>query len=325
MKDTIIIGDKTYSIIYYQYKYYLVNKDRINDISYDDCIVLNFSDEMPESYVLRANPKYVYLEETEDTSDEYFSSYENINSASDYLTLSDLKYKGYSNFKYKMVPTTEFTIGSFQIIKDETEEEKIFNEVKNLITDQINAYKVFVDGYNLKNNLEVSRKLFFILGKLQHYYSGASRRFPYISFNSFHDKTLEHLGNYIYYSYYSSSSYLKNCNSIITRLGARILCNWNLSYNEKIFVKELPYESLDYDIPLIMYEKDISGNELGYGYYSSLTIIPSEENKDITIKQHISNIEFLDEFTTPKNIYKMTYIPNVPSQYEHLFQKLENE
>jgi hypothetical protein len=74
-----------------------------------------------------------------------------------------------------------------------------------------------------------------------------------------------------------------------------------------------------------MYEKDISGNELGYGYYSSLTIIPSEENKDITIKQHISNIEFLDEFTTPKNIYKMTYIPNVPSQYEHLFQKLENE
>lgn len=327
MKDTINIGDKTYSIIYYQYKYYLVNKDRINDISYDDCIVLNFSDEIPESYVLRAKPKYVYLEETEDTSDEYFSSYEDINSNSDYLTLSDLKYNGYSGyFKYKMIPTTEFTGGSFQIIKDETEEEKIFNEVKNLITDQINSYKVFVDGYDLKNNLEVSRKLFFILGKIQNYYSGSSRIFPYISFNSFHDKTLEHLGNYIYYKSYSSYDYLKNCNSIITRLGARIICNWYLSYNEKIFVKELPGESLDYDIPLIMYEKDISNNESEYGYYSSLTIIPSEENKDITIKQNISNIEFLDEFTTPKNIYKMNRIPyNIPSQYEHLFQKLENE
>jgi hypothetical protein len=72
-----------------------------------------------------------------------------------------------------------------------------------------------------------------------------------------------------------------------------------------------------------MYEKDI--NSIEYGSYDRLTIVPSEENKDITIKGSISSIEFLDKFTTPKNIYKMTYIPSVPSQYEHLFQKLENE
>ena len=71
-----------------------------------------------------------------------------------------------------------------------------------------------------------------------------------------------------------------------------------------------------------MYEKDINNID---AYYNKLTIIPSEENKDITIGA-ISNIEFLDKFTTPKNIYKMRQIPyNVPSQYEHLFQRLENE
>lgn len=328
MKDTIIIEDKTYSIIYYQDKYYLVNKDRISDISYDDCIVLNFSDEIPESYVLRAKPKYVYLEETEETeytSDEYFSSYEDINSASDFISLSDLKYKGYSNFKYKMVPTTEFTIGSFQIIDDTNKNEEIFNEVKSLIIDQINSYKVFVEGYDLKNNLEISRKLFFILGRLQYvYYSRFYSIFPYISFNSFHDKTLEYLGNYNYYHRYSSNSYLKNCNSIITRLGARIICNWSLNYNEKIFVKELPGESLNYSTSLIVYERDINSTE--YGSYNRLIIVPSEENKDITMKSYIDTIEFLDEFTTPKNIYKMNRIPyNIPSQYEHLFQELENE
>lgn len=324
MRDTIIIGDKTYSIIYYQDKYYLVNKDKINDISSEDCILLNISDE-PENYVLRAKPKYIYLEETEDTSEGYLSSYDDINSTEYNLYLDDFTYNGYGN-KYKMIPTTEFTIGSNQLINDETENENIFNEVKSLIIDQINSYKVFVDGYDLKNNLEVSRKLFFILGKIQSYtYSMLRCYFPYISFNSFHDKTLEYIGSY-YYSNYSSNIYLKNCNSIITRLGARIICNWYLSYNEKVFVKEFPDENLYYSVPIIMYEKDISGNESEYNYsYNRLIIVPSEENKDITIKQNISNIEFLDEFTTPKNIYKMTYIPNVSSQYEHLFQKLENE
>lgn len=325
MKDTIIIEDKTYSIIYYQDKYYLVNKDKINDISSGDCILLNVSDEMPENYVLMAKPKYVCLEETEDTSDECFYSYNDINSASGILSLSDFTYRGYGN-KYKMILTTEFTKGSFQII--ENSNENIFNEIKSLINDQINSYKVFVDGYDLKNNLEISKKLFFILGKIQYVYSRSSRIFPYISFNSFHDKTLEYLGTTYYYHNYSSYSYLRNCNSIITRLGARILCNWGLNYNEKVFVKEFPNESINnYSIPIIMYEKDISNNESEYNYYyNKLIIIPSEENKDITIKHGISNIEFLDKFTTPKNIYKMGQIPySVPSQYEHLFQRLDNE
>ena len=116
IKDTII-GDKTYSIILYQDRYYLVNKDRINNISADDCILLNISDEMPENYMLRAKPKYVYFEETEDTSGEYFSSYYDINSDLLYNNpLSHFRYKGSEDFNYKMIPTTEFTIGSFQII-----------------------------------------------------------------------------------------------------------------------------------------------------------------------------------------------------------------
>ena len=321
IKDTII-GDKTYSIIYYQNRYYLVNKDRINNISYEDCIVLNISDEMPENYVLRAKPKYVYFEETKDTSGEYFSSDNDINSASSgYNPLSYLRYKGYGDFKYKMIPTTEFTIGSFQIIMNSNEKENIFNEVRSLRTDQIKSCKVFVDGYDLKNNLEISRKLFYILGKLQNEYSHYNE-FPYISYSSFHDKTLEHFGP----NDYSASSYLRNCNSIITSLGARLICNWYLSYNEKVFVKELPNEDLNFSYtPIIMYEKDINIKETS-NYYSDLTIIPSEENKDITIKGSISSIEFLDKFTTPKNIYKMKYsLPSVPSQYEHLFQRLENE
>lgn len=318
MKDTIIIGDKTYSIIYYQDEYYLVNKDKINDISSEDCILLNISDEMFESYVLRAKPKYVYLEETEDTSEGYLSSYNDIN-LQELIYLSDFTYNGYGN-KYKMIPTTEFTIGSNQIIYDETENEIIFNEVKKVITDIKNSYKVFLDGYDLKNNLEISRKLFCILGKIQSYtYSMLRCNFPYISYSSFHDKTLE-------YESGGSIPFIRNCNSIITRLGSRFICNWYLSYSERVFVKELPNENLS-SVPLIMYEKDISGNESEYNYYySRLLIVPSEENKDITMNNNISNIEFLDEFTTPKNIYKMRQIPyNIPSQYEHLFQKLENE
>jgi hypothetical protein len=325
--DTIIIEDTTYSIIYYQDKYYLVNKDKKNDISSGDCMLLNVSDEMPESYVLRAKPKYVYLEETEDTSDGCFYSYNDINSAPGIFSLSDFTYRSYGN-KYKMILTTEFTKGSFQIIENSNENENIFNEIKSLINDQINSYKVFVDGYDLKNNLEISKKLFFILGKIQYVYSRSSRIFPYISFNSFHDKTLEYLGTTYSYHNYSSYSYLRNCNSIITLLGTRILCNWGLSYNEKVFVKELPNENIyRSNTPIIMYEKDINNNESEYNYsYNKLIIIPSEENKDITIKHNISNIEFLDKFTTPKNIYKMNQIPyNVPSQYKDLFQKLENE
>lgn len=317
ISDTII-GDKTYSIIYYENRYYLVNKDRINDISGDDCILLNISDEMPENYVLRAKPKYVYFEETKDTSGEYFSSDRDIDSADVSNPFSYLRSKSYGYFNYKMIPTTEFTIGSFQIIMDSNENENILNEVTSLRTDQIYSCKVFVDGYDLKNNLEISRKLFYILGKLQNEYSYYND-FPYISYNSFHDKTLEHLAPWGYTSF----SYLRNCNSIITSLGARLICNWHLARNEKIFVKELPNEDLNFSYtPIIMYEKDINNID---AYYNKLTIIPSEENKDITIGA-ISNIEFLDKFTTPKNIYKMRQIPyNVPSQYEHLFQRLENE
>ena len=318
IKDTII-GDKIYSIIFYQDIYYLVNKDRIDDISADDCILLNISDEMPERYVLRAKPKYVYFEETEDTSGEYFSSYCYINSING-PSLSDFKNRGYGTFKYKMIPTTEFTIGSFQIIKGSNETKNIFNEVKSLITDQRNSYKVFVDGYDLKNNLEISRKLFFILACIQNMtYSMLGCNFPYISYSSFHDKTLESES-------YFSTSLIRNCNSIITRLGARRMCNWNLYSNEKFFVKELPNEDLNYSSEhIIMYEKDISNKET-YNYYNTLTIIPSEENKDIMTKCSIGNIKFLDKFTTPKNIYKMRQVPyNVPSQYEHLFQRLENE
>lgn len=319
IEDTII-GDKTYSIIFYQGIYYLVNKDRINDISAGDCILLNISDEMPERYVLRAKPKYVYFEKTEDTSGEYFSSFYDTNSDLIYEVnpLSYFRYKGSEYFKYKMIPTTEFTIGSSQIIMNSNE--NIFNEVNSLKTDQRNSYKVFVDGYDLKNNLEISRKLFYILGKLQNEYSRYNE-FPYISYSSFHDKTLEHLGP----NDYSASSYLRNCNSIITSLGARLICNWYLSYNQKVFVKELPNENLYSSYThIIMYEKDISNKETG-NCYSELTIIPSEENKDITIKCSFGNIKFLDKFTTPKNIYKMNSIPNVPSQYKHLFQRLENE
>lgn len=317
IKDTII-GDKTYSIIYYQNRYYLVNKDRINNNSADDCILLNISDEMPENYVLRAKSKYVYLEKTEDTSGEYFSSYDEINANLVSNPLSYLNYKGYGYFKYKMIPTTEFTIGSFQIIMNSNE--NIFNEVKSLITDQINSYKVFVDGYDLKNNLEISRKLFFILAVIQSMtYSILRYNFPYISYSSFHDKTLD-------LEYENHMSLIRNCNSIITPLGARLICNLRIYDNQKVFVKELPNENLHSDyIPIIMYEKDISSNESEY-YYNKLTIIPSEENKDITIKGSISSIEFLDKFTAPKNIYKMKYsLPSVPSQYEHLFQRLENE
>lgn len=333
MKDTIIIEDKTYSIIYYSNGYYLVNKDKINDISSEDCISLKIS-ETPENYILRAKPKYVYLEETEDTSEGYLSSYYDINLISGSSNLSYFTYNGYSDyFKYKMIPTTEFTAGSFQIIENavdyfdykykyKEEHEKVFNEVKSIITDQINSYKVFVDGYDLKNNLEISKKLFLILERIQDNTSySLSCAFPYISYNSFHDKTLEYFSDY-------SIPYLRNCNSIITPLGLRILCNWSLSYNEKLFVKELPNENIyRSNTPIIMYEKDINNNESEYNYsYNKLIIIPSEENKDITIKHNISNIEFLDKFTTPKNIYKMGQIPySVPSQYKDLFQKLENE
>lgn len=315
IKDTII-GDKTYSIIYYQDMYYLVNKDRINNISAYDCILLNISDEMSENYILRAKHKYVYFEETEDTSGEYFSSDYDI-SVLGHVSLSYFRYKGSGYFNYKMIPTTEFTIGSFQI--NMSSNENIFNEVKSLITDQRNSYKVFVDGYDLKNNLKISRKLFYILSDIQGYtYSILRCDFPYISYSSFHDKTLEHDGPYYL---------IKNCNSIITHLGARRICNWSISsYNEKVFVKELPNEDLYSGYtPIIMYEKDINNKETS-NYYSDLTIIPSEENKDITIKDGISIIRFLDKFTTPKNIYKMNSIPyNVPSQYAHLFQRLENE
>lgn len=319
IKDTIIIENKTYSIIYYQDRYYLINKDRINNISADDCILLNISDEMPENYVLRAKSKYVYLEKTEDTSGEYFSSYYDINSDLIYNNpLSYFRYKGSGYFNYKMIPTTEFTIGSFQIIMKS--KENIFNEVKSLITDQRNSYKVFVDGYDLKNNLEISRKLFFILACIQsNTYSELRCNFPYISYSSFHDKTLDsEYGNHM--------SLIRNCNSIITPLGARLICNWRIYDNQKVFVKELPNENLNSDyIPIIMYEKDINNKETS-NYYSVLTIIPSEENKDITIKDGIGSIRFLDKFTTPKNIYKMKYsLPSVPSQYEHLFQRLENE
>jgi hypothetical protein len=216
-----------------------------------------------------------------------------------------------------MIPTTEFTIGSNQIIDDETKNEEIFNEVKKIITDQKNSYKVFVDGYDLKNNLEISRKLFSILIGIQGWtYSILRCYFPYISYSSFHDKTLE-------YESSGNLPFIRNCNSIITRLGARYICNWYLYY-DRVFVKELPNENLPYSVHLIMYEKDI--NSVEYGSYERLTIVPSEENKDITIKNYIGNIEFLDKFTTPKNIYKMSQVPyNIPSQYEHLFQKLENE
>ena len=318
IKDTII-GDKTYSIIYYQDRYYLINKDRINNISADDCILLNISDEMPENYVLRAKPKYVYFEETEDTSGEYFSSYDDINSNFDYNNpFSYFKYKGYGDFKYKMIPTTEFTIGSFKIIRSANE--NIFNEVKSLITDQRNSYKVFVDGYDLKNNLEISRKLFFTLACIQSMTFSLLRcNFPYISYSSFHDKTLE-------YGTDISISLIRNCNSIITRLGARRICNWHIYDDEKVFVKEFHKEYFYSNATsFIMYEKDISSYNMGDYRYYNLIIVPSEENKDITIGHTISNIEFLDKFTTPKNIYKMNSIPNVPSQYEHLFQRLENE
>ena len=320
IKDTII-GGKTYSIIYYNNRYYIVNKDRTNDISGDDCILLNISDEMPENYVLRAKPKYVYFEETKDTSGEYFYSDDDINSVYSYNSLSYFRNTGYGNFKYKMIPTTEFTIGSFQIIMNSNENENIFNEVKSLIADQRNSYKVFVDGYDLKNNLEISRKVFFILGKLQYNCPSGYGNFPYISYSSFHDKTLECLA-----AGYSSYSYLRNCNSIITSLGARLICNWYLHCNEKVFVKELPpHEDLPRDdTPIIMYEKDISSTKYSHSY-NKLTIIPSEENKDIMINCSIGSIEFLDKFTTPKNNYKMNSLPSVPSQYEHLFQRLENE
>lgn len=298
--------------------YYLVNKDRINNISAYDCILLNISDEMSENYILRAKHKYVYLEKTEDTSGEYFSSYYDINSDLIYDNpLSYFRYKGSEDFNYKMIPTTEFTIGSFQIIMNSNE--NIFNEVDSLKTDQINSYKVFVDGYDLKNNLEISRKLFCILRNLQSKYSSWYGNFPYISYNSFHDKTLD-LG------YENHISIIRNCNSIITPLGARLICNWRIYDNQKFFVKELPNEDLHSSYtPIIMYEKDINNKETS-NYYSELTIIPSEENKDITIKGGIGSIRFLDKFTTPKNIYKMKYsLPNVPSQYAHLFQRLENE
>ena len=81
-----------------------------------------------------------------------------------------------------MIPTTEFTIGSSQIIMNSNE--NIFNEVDSLKTDQINSYKVFVDGYDLKNNLEISRKLFCILQNLQSEYSSRYGNFPYISYYS---------------------------------------------------------------------------------------------------------------------------------------------
>lgn len=318
IKDTIIIENKTYSIIYYQDRYYLINKDRINNISADDCILLNISDGMPKNYVLRAKPKYVYFEKTEDTSGEYFSSFYDINSDLIYdNSLSYFRYKGSEDFNYKMIPTTEFTIGSFQIIMKSNE--NIFNEVDSLKTDQINSYKVFVDGYDLKNNLEISRKLFCILRNLQSEYSSWYGNFPYISYSSFHDKTLD-------LEYKNHISIIRNCNSIITPLGARLICNWRIYDNQKFFVKELPNENLHSDYtPIIMYEKDINNKETS-NYYSELTIIPSEENKDITIKGGIGSIRFLDKFTTPKNIYKMKYsLPNVPPQYEHLFQRLENE
>jgi len=185
------------------------------------------------------------------------------------------------------------------------------------------AYKVFIKGYNLLENEELSYKVYNLLARIQWYciqsYYGTFYDsdtssyiyFPYISYTSFNTNTLVNL----YYNDRYDSDTLKNCNSIITLLGSRYVCNMQMYqyHNSLLYLpkgtqidKDINDGFNDTDITIIMHEEDLPDTiTLGYEYPSYLTILPDsvEHNKTITIDSSYRDLEFIDSYGTIKGTY----------------------
>lgn len=181
------------------------------------------------------------------------------------------------------------------------------------------AYKVFIKGYNLLENEELSYKVYNLLARIQWYYSSGYNGtsydssigpiyFPYISYTSFNTNTLVN-------SYYrNNSSVLKNCNSIITLLGSRYVCNMQMSQYRNSYLylpkgiqryKDIDDGFNDNNITVIMHEEDLPDTvTLGYEYPSFLVILPDnvEHNKTITINSD-TDLNFIDTYGTIKGTY----------------------
>jgi hypothetical protein len=321
------IVDTSYSSIY------LIDKTVYDNASETDSLFFiepkyigSFNDTAEyNQYNLIGVPSYYYFKKVSPGTGHYTNRY-NSYSKDSFRMFSPNGYEGEGDYEIEFVndDTSFYADSGYYAVK--TEFTNFLSKSTSYTTRNYggtgiqSAYKVFIKGYNLLENEELSYKVYNLLARIQWYYSNGYNGtfydssigpicFPYISYTSFNTNTLANV-----LLYYNDSPVLKNCNSIITLLGSRYVCNMHMSQyrNSLLYLpkgtqryKDIDDGFNDTDITVIMHEEDLPDTvTLGYEYPSFLTILPDnvEHNKTITTDGY-TDLNFIDTYGTIKGTY----------------------
>lgn len=296
--NDIIISDKTYKVIENNSNFY------ITDMSTGIALRLRSCQDQDATFV--AYPQNYYFEEV-DQNGQYVSSHYSYDpwNSDRYYYRSSLD--GYYNF----IPTDEYETGRLDY-EDYSEYNNLISELKEFFNNTDSSfksannyntpvYKIYVDGYDLQENVELSRKILEMVTVLQHSWNVNSFGwFPFISYSSFNDTTLSDED----YMYSGRSDYLVNCNSIIKLLGRRRICNYYNWYDSNTYyinnASELEDGYYNNSKRIFIYERNLKDGD-SFPSYGSYVIVPSSRSLPVkTIHSYNSEFQFLNG-TNPKN------------------------